>query len=146
MTNENPADEFTEKIKILATDDEKIKSFGELFTNDSSREILQLLFNEELTANQIAQKTGISLQLVKYHLIKLQDLGIVKISKIEKNSKSQDIFQKKLKKANYLFAHFDIFTKLQDWELQLVFQDYFHYLNSKIKQSMWVILTVQIFL
>jgi len=85
------ADDLTEKIKILATDDEKIKSFGELFTNDSSREILQLLFNEELTANQIAQKTGISLQLVKYHLIKLQDLAIVKISKIEKNSKSQDM-------------------------------------------------------
>jgi DNA-binding transcriptional ArsR family regulator len=84
-------DDLTEKIKILATDDEKIKSFGELFTNDSSREILQLLFNEELTANQIAQKTDISLQLVKYHLIKLQDLGIVKISKIEKNSKSQDM-------------------------------------------------------
>jgi DNA-binding transcriptional ArsR family regulator len=90
MSNDD-TDEFTEKIKILATDDEKIKSFGELFTNDSSREILQLLFNEELTANQIAQKTDISLQLVKYHLIKLQDLGIVKISKIEKNSKSQDM-------------------------------------------------------
>ena len=86
-----PNDDFTEKIKILATDDEKIKSFGELFSNDSSREILQLLFNEELTANQISQKTDISLQLVKYHLIKLQDLGIVKISKIEKNSKSQDM-------------------------------------------------------
>lgn len=90
MDDENN-DGFTEKIKILATDDEKIKSFGELFTNDSSRKILQLLFNEELTATQIAQKTDISLQLVKYHLIKLQDLGIVKISKIEKNSKSQDM-------------------------------------------------------
>ena len=90
MPNDD-ADDLTEKIKILATDDEKIKSFGELLTNDSSREILQLLFNEELTANQIAQKTNISLQLVKYHLIKLQDLGIVKISKIEKNSKSQDM-------------------------------------------------------
>lgn len=91
MPAENPEDEFTEKIKILATDDEKIKSFGELFTNDSSREILQLLFNEELSATQISQKTDISLQLVKYHLIKLQDLGIVKISKIEKNSKSKDM-------------------------------------------------------
>ena len=91
MADENIEDELTEKIKILATDDEKIKSFGELLTNDSSREILQLLFNEELSATQIAQKTGISLQLVKYHLIKLQDLGIVKISKIEKNSKSQDM-------------------------------------------------------
>lgn len=90
-SDENSNDDFTEKIKILATDDEKIKSFGELFTNDSSREILQLLFNEELTANQIAQKTEISLQLVKYHLTKLQDLGVVKITKIEKNSKSQDM-------------------------------------------------------
>lgn len=91
MPDEKVPDDLTEKIKILATDDEKIKSFGEMFTNDSSREILQLLFNEELTANQIAQKTDISLQLVKYHLIKLQDLGIVKISKVEKNSKSQDM-------------------------------------------------------
>ena len=89
--SENPDDGLTEKIKILATDDKKIKSFGELFTNDSSREILQLLFNEEMTANQIAQKTDISLQLVKYHLNKLQDLGVVKISKVEKNSKSQDM-------------------------------------------------------
>lgn len=91
MSEENNQDEITEKIKIIATDDEKIKSFGELLTNDSSRAILQLLFNEELTALQIAEKTGISLQLVKYHIIKLQDLGIVKITKIEKNSKSQDM-------------------------------------------------------
>ena len=86
-----PEDEITEKIKIIATDDDKIKSFGELLTNDSSRAILQLLFNEELTALQIAERTGISLQLVKYHIIKLQDLGVVKVTKTEKNSKSQDM-------------------------------------------------------
>jgi len=91
MPPEITDDDFTEKIKILATDDKKIKLFGELFTNNYSREILQLLFNEELTATQIAQKTKVSLQLVKYHLNKLQDLGVVKISKIEKNSKSQDM-------------------------------------------------------
>ena len=86
-----PNDELTENIKILATDDKKIKSFGEILSNDSSREILQLLFNDELTASQIAQKSDVSLQLVKYHLNKLQDLGVVKVSKIEKNSKSQDM-------------------------------------------------------
>ena len=91
MSDENTDDELTEQIKILATDDEKIKLFGELFTNDSSRKILQLLFNEELTATQVAQKTDTSLQLVKYHLNKLQDLGIVKISEIRKNSKSKDM-------------------------------------------------------
>jgi len=79
------------RMSFSSSCDEKIKSFGELLTNDSSREILQLLFNEELSATQLAQKTDISLQLVKYHLIKLQDLGIVKITKIEKNSKSQDM-------------------------------------------------------
>jgi DNA-binding transcriptional ArsR family regulator len=90
-TNELSDDELTENIKILATDDKKIKSFGEILSNDSSREILQLLFNEELTASQIAQKSAISLQFVKYHLNKLQDLGVVTISKIKKNSKSQDM-------------------------------------------------------
>jgi len=90
-TDESSNDDITEKIKILATDDEKIHSYAELFTNDSSREILQFLFNEELSATQLAKKTDISLQLVKYHLNKLQDLGVVKISKIEKNSKSQDM-------------------------------------------------------
>ena len=50
MSEENKnEDEITEKIKIMATDDVKIKSFGELLTNDSSRSILQLLFNEELS-------------------------------------------------------------------------------------------------
>ncbi len=91
MTDELPHDELIENIKIIATDDEKIKSFGEIFTSDSSRKILQLLFNEELSAAKIAQKSDVSLQLVKYHLNKLQDLGVVKISKIEKNSKSQDM-------------------------------------------------------
>lgn len=90
-SDENSNTDVTEKIKILATDDERIKSFGEIFTNDSSREILQLLFNEDLSATQIAQKTNVSLQLVKYHLNKLQVLGVVKVSKIEKNSKSQDM-------------------------------------------------------
>ena len=83
-TDELSDDELSENIKILATDDKKIKSFGEILSNDFSREILQLLFNEELTASQIAQKSAISLQLVKYHLNKLQDLGVVTISKIKK--------------------------------------------------------------
>jgi len=55
-TDETSNDGITEKIKILATDDDKIKSYAELFTNDSSRKILQILFNEELSATQIAQK------------------------------------------------------------------------------------------
>lgn len=89
--DQNNSPDMTEKIEIFSTDDEKIKSFGELLTNDSSRSILQLLFKEEMTANEIAQKTGESLQLVKYHINKMQDMGIVKVSKVEKNTKAQDM-------------------------------------------------------
>lgn len=80
-----------ENIEIFSTEDEKIKKLGEFLANDSSRKILQLLFSDELTANQIAQKSEISLQLVKYHINKMQELGIVKVARVEKNSKNQDM-------------------------------------------------------
>ena len=82
---------LTEKIEIISTEDEKIKSVGELLSSDSSRAILKLLFEDIMTANQIAQKTGISLPLVIYHLKKMQDMGIVKISNVGKNVKAQDM-------------------------------------------------------
>ena len=83
--------EINDKIEILSTDDDKIKSVGELLSSDSSRAILKLLFNDQLTANQIAQKTEISLPLVIYHLKKMQESGMVKISQTGKNTKSHDM-------------------------------------------------------
>src|SRR5437879_11245440 len=81
---------LAEKVEIISTDDDKIKSVGELLSSDSSRNILKLLFEQVLTANQIAQKTGISLPLVIYHLKKMQDLRIVRITNVGKNIKTQD--------------------------------------------------------
>ncbi|MDG7050714.1 MAG: winged helix-turn-helix transcriptional regulator [Nitrososphaerota archaeon] len=82
---------INDKIEILSTDDERIKAVGELLSSDSSRTILKLLFNEEMTANQISQKTEISLPLVMYHLKKMQDCNVVKISQTGKNTKSHDM-------------------------------------------------------
>jgi DNA-binding transcriptional ArsR family regulator len=82
---------LTDKVEIISTDDVKIKSVGELLSSDSSRNILKLLFEQTLTANQIAQKTGISLPLVIYHLKKMQEMGIVKITNVGKNVKAQDM-------------------------------------------------------
>jgi len=82
---------INDKIEILSTDDDRIKAVGELLSSDSSRAILKLLFNEEMTANQISQKTEISLPLVMYHLKKMQDSGVVKISQTGKNTKSHDM-------------------------------------------------------
>ena len=83
--------DVTEKIEIFSTEDEKIKSFGELLTNDSSRAILQILMKEELTALELSKKTGLSLPLVIYHLNKMQALNIIQISKVGTNVKGQDM-------------------------------------------------------
>ncbi|MGH2613556.1 MAG: ArsR/SmtB family transcription factor [Rhabdochlamydiaceae bacterium] len=79
--------DLSEKIEILSTDDEKIKTIGELLSNDSSRGILKLLLGDTMTANQIAQKTAISLPLAIYHLKKMQELGIVNIMAKENDTK-----------------------------------------------------------
>jgi DNA-binding transcriptional ArsR family regulator len=82
---------ISDRVEILSTEDQKIKAIGEILSSDSSREILKILFNDSLTANQISQKTEISLPLVIYHLKKMQDSGVVKITSIGKNTKSHDM-------------------------------------------------------
>jgi DNA-binding transcriptional ArsR family regulator len=81
----------SDKIDILSTEDEKLKAIGEILSSDSSRQILKLLFNNSLSANQIAQKTELSLPLVIHHLKKMQGTGVVKITNIGKNTKSHDV-------------------------------------------------------
>lgn len=82
---------LSDKIDILSTDDEKLKSIGEILSSDSSRKILKLLFNQSLTANEIAQKTEMSLPLTIHHLKKMQTVQVVKIANVGKNSKSHDM-------------------------------------------------------
>lgn len=82
---------IADRVEILSTEDSKLKSIGEILSSDSSRAILKILFNDSLTANQISQKTEISLPLVIYHLKKMQESGVVKITNIGKNTKSHDM-------------------------------------------------------
>lgn len=82
---------LSDKIDILSTEDEKLKSIGEILSSDSSRKVLKLLFNQSLTANEIAQKTEMSLPLVIHHLKKMQTVQVVKITRVGKNSKSHDM-------------------------------------------------------
>lgn len=79
--------DLREKIEILSAEDDKIKTIGELLSNDSSRNILKILADNTMTANQVAQKTGISLPLAMYHLKKMQELDIVSITTNENDAK-----------------------------------------------------------
>jgi len=89
--NEDETLAISDKVEILSTEDEKIKAVGEILSSDSSRKILKLLFNQSLTANQISQKIGVSLPLVIYHLKKMQESDVIKITNVGKNTKSHDM-------------------------------------------------------
>ena len=91
-------------VDILSTDDENLKTLAEIISNKSCIEILNILYCEEMTANEIAQKIGISLQLARYHLEKMQKIGIVHVSKIGKNSKSRNMNYYKSSKTAILIT------------------------------------------
>lgn len=91
MPHSNSRQPVPERVGIYDTGDEKLRALGEVLVNDVSRAMLKLLFEETLTANEIATRTGFSLQLVRYHLRKLQDVGLAEISRIGKNTKAHDM-------------------------------------------------------
>src|SRR5579885_2604876 len=67
-----------EKMDILSLEDDKIKSIGEILSNDTSRNIMKELFKKIMTANQLSKEMNVSLPLVIYHIKKMQSLGLVK--------------------------------------------------------------------
>lgn len=91
LTSDKSRQPVPERISIYDTDDDRLRALGEVLITDVSRTILKLLFEQTLAANEIATKTGFSLQLVRYHIKKMQDVGLVEISKIGKNTKSHDM-------------------------------------------------------
>ncbi|MCE2507182.1 MAG: winged helix-turn-helix transcriptional regulator [Nitrosopumilaceae archaeon] len=87
--NKEHSEEMDAKVQIFSNNDEKLKFLGKILNSNSSREILLLLIEKEMTANEISQQTKQSLSLVIHHLNKMMQSGIVTISKIESNSKNQ---------------------------------------------------------
>ena len=84
-----PKDEPFEDVVIFSNEDEKLKSLGKTLNNDYSRNILKLLRNAEMTANEIAKKTGMSLPLVIHHLNTMSHGGIVVVARTKFNTKNQ---------------------------------------------------------
>jgi len=72
-------DENYEKVKIITSNEEKLKALGELLSNRSSRDIIKLLIGKEMYANEIANRLDLRPNLVVHHLKKLEELGLLEI-------------------------------------------------------------------
>lgn len=89
IPEEQKEDNLEKKIQFFSNTDEKLKFLGKMLNNDSSREILLLLIEKEMTANEIALQTKLSLPLALHHINQMIQAEIVTISKTENNSKNQ---------------------------------------------------------
>lgn len=78
-------------VLIYSTEDERIKEVGKLLASDTSRTILKMLFSETLTTKQIAQRMNCDIPLVKHHIDRMLELGIIKIEKVTKSVKERDV-------------------------------------------------------
>jgi len=87
--NEENSDEIETKVQIFSNKDEKLKFLGKMLNSDSSRAILLLLIEKEMTANEIADESKQSLSLVIHHLNKMMQSDIVTISKTISNTRNQ---------------------------------------------------------
>ena len=80
--DENKKDK--DEIRVVSSDDDqKIKTVGEVLANESSRTIMKLLAGKtEMTINEISQEIELSIPLVSHHIKKMQDAGMVKVSRV----------------------------------------------------------------
>ena len=89
---------------ILSYDDDRLKILGELFGNITSRKILILLIDNEMTTEQISNRLGLKINLVLYHLEKMLNLEILSITKTTKNSRGHQVKHYRAKQAVLVFS------------------------------------------
>ena len=86
------------KPKVLFVDlnDSKLKSLGETITSDTSRKILSYLMEKEATESAIAAGLSIPISTVHYHLLKLQQAGLVHVLEFHYSEKGREVNHYKL--------------------------------------------------
>lgn len=89
ISNNDENFENLDKIEIFSNTDKRLKFLGKILNNDYSRQILLLLIEKEMTANEIANQIKLSLPLVLHHVNQMIEAEIVVVSKISTNSKNQ---------------------------------------------------------
>lgn len=89
ISNSDEKIDELDNIEIFSNTDERLRFLGKILNNDYSRQILLLLIEKEMTANEIANQTKLSLPLVLHHVNQMLKAEMVVVSKTSTNSKNQ---------------------------------------------------------
>ncbi len=85
-----PDDDADEKVLILPLGEES-KKVTKVLSNDSARQVLELLADTPMSASDIAEKLEIPLTTVKYNLDALIDSGLIKVKETKWSVKGRKI-------------------------------------------------------
>ena len=89
---------------VFSSDDQRLELLGQIFGNKTSRNIITILIENEMTAMQISNKLGLKLNLILYHLEKMLSLQIISITKRTKNSRGHQVKHYRAKQAVIIFS------------------------------------------
>lgn len=79
-----------EKLLILPLGEES-KKITKVITNDTARQIVELLAGESLTASDIAERLQAPLTTITYNLDNLEKVGLIKVERIKYSEKGREV-------------------------------------------------------
>ena len=85
-----PDDDDTEKVLILPLGEES-KKVTKVLSNDSARQMLELLVDKPMSASEVSEELGVPLTTVKYNLDALIDAGLIKVKETKWSVKGRKI-------------------------------------------------------
>ena len=85
-----PDDDATEKVLILPLGEES-KKVTKVLSNDSARQMLELLVDKPMSASDVSEELGVPLTTVKYNLDALIDAGLIKVKETKWSVKGRKI-------------------------------------------------------
>lgn len=78
-------------LHLIVDEYAQLKTIGEELASDIGRNILMILHDNALTASEVAQKFGLSRQLVAYHLERLEKTGLIHVKEIDLSEKGKEM-------------------------------------------------------
>ncbi len=87
---DNEINDNSEKLLVLPLGDES-KKITQVITNDTARQIMELLAEHSMSASDIAKHLDVPLTTIKYNLENLVDVGLVKIERIKYSEKGRQV-------------------------------------------------------
>ena len=80
----------SEKLIILPLGEES-KKITQVITNDTARQIIELLADHSMSVSDIAHKLDVPLTTIKYNIENLVDVGLAKVERIKYSEKGRQV-------------------------------------------------------